>query len=159
MRALWGAGYGEAKVFMNAQNYQGWVTKGCWASYCKRYGLALILTLGALVLRQNFTSSFQNSMTFAFSSIAIALSAWLGGLGPGLFATAISTLLTLYWFIEPRGSFAITSPLALGTVGSLLIIGGLLSLIMEAAHRSQRQAGEQADRFRTVAKSLIRPPA
>ena len=151
---------------MKAQNNDlclGRTTKSGLTTYVKRYGLALVLTLGTLLLRVGLASSLQDSMTFAFSSIAIALSAGLGGLGPGLFSTGLSALLTLYWFIAPQGSFAITNLHALGEVLTFLVIGSLLSLITQARHRSRQQTGEQADRFRTLferaslGKALVDP--
>jgi signal transduction histidine kinase len=38
---------------------------------------------------------------------AVMIAAWIGGLGPGLFATALAGLTSIYLFMEPRYSFHI----------------------------------------------------
>jgi K+-sensing histidine kinase KdpD len=38
---------------------------------------------------------------------AVLLSAWFGGVGPGLLATALSMLAVAYYFMPPIGSFAV----------------------------------------------------
>ena len=53
-----------------------------------RYAVAAVLSVVALVATVTFLPAFGNSI-YAVFYIAVVLSAWNGGLGPGLLATGI----------------------------------------------------------------------
>jgi C4-dicarboxylate-specific signal transduction histidine kinase len=69
-------------------------------------------------------------------------SAWLGGVGPGLLATALSCLAFNYYFVEPLYSFAVKSEqiprFAIFAVSAL--IAGSLSAAQRSATESLRRA-------------------
>jgi PAS domain S-box-containing protein len=73
---------------------------------------------------------------------AVMFSAWLGGVGPGLLATALSCLAFNHYFIEPLNSFALKSEeiprFAIFTVSAL--IAGSLSAAQRSATESLRHA-------------------
>jgi PAS domain S-box-containing protein len=73
---------------------------------------------------------------------AVMFSAWLGGVGPGLLATALSCLAFNYYFVEPLNSFALKSEeiprFAIFTVSAL--IAGSLSAAQRSATESLRRA-------------------
>jgi C4-dicarboxylate-specific signal transduction histidine kinase len=65
-----------------------------------RYGLAIVLSLLALWLSLLLQIPFGNPFWFFFA-IAVIVSTWLCGRGPGWVAVAFSTLAVLYYFIPP----------------------------------------------------------
>ena len=65
-----------------------------------RYGLAVLSVVAALIIKELLRTYFDptpNSLFFC----AIALSSWLGGLGPGLLASSLSVGLIDYHFTSP----------------------------------------------------------
>ncbi len=65
-----------------------------------RYGLAIVLVAVALWLSLVLEVSFGNPFWF-FLSVAVILSTWFGGSGPGWVAVGLSSLAVLYYFIPP----------------------------------------------------------
>jgi len=79
---------------------------------------------------------------------AVMFSAWLGGLGPGLLATALSCLALSYYFLEPLHSFSVNSEemprLVIFTVAALLV--GSLSAAQRSANESLRRTRDDLKR-------------
>jgi PAS domain S-box-containing protein len=78
----------------------------------KRYGLALALASLALVIRAALPVP-EGTTIYQLPIVAVILSAWYGGRGPGLFASLICAATILYRFIPPANSFELTSDYAL----------------------------------------------
>ncbi|HEY7317291.1 MAG TPA: ATP-binding protein [Candidatus Binatia bacterium] len=73
-----------------------------------RYPIAAI-AVGLAVLGTMLLSPAANGPTlYSLSFIAVILSAWYGGLGPGLFATALSALSIDYFLLPPLRSIDFT---------------------------------------------------
>src|SRR5262249_48125237 len=72
-----------------------------------RYALAILLVALALLISLRFQNSFGNPFWFLFS-VAVILSTWFGGSGPGWLAVACSVLAVIYYFTPPLRTFAIT---------------------------------------------------
>src|SRR5829696_9459803 len=70
---------------------------------------------------------------------AIMVSAWYGGLGPGLLATVAAGLTTDYFFLDPKGT---VSGFSLETVPLLLFFleGTLVCLLAEALRAARSRA-------------------
>src|SRR5271165_824349 len=82
---------------------------------------------------------------------AVTISAWQGGLGPGLLATALAAVLCAFNYFPPIGSLAIHDPSDIARLVAFVSDGVLTSVLMEWLHRSRRQAEEsrrEADGFR-----------
>src|SRR6202142_1652807 len=73
-----------------------------------RYGLAILLVTLALLISLALEHSFGNPFWFFFS-VAVILSTWFGGTGPGWLAVVCSTLAVMYYFTPPLHSFAVRS--------------------------------------------------
>jgi C4-dicarboxylate-specific signal transduction histidine kinase len=73
------------------------------------YALAIILVALALFVSLGLQSSFGNPFWFFFS-VAVILSTWFGGRGPGWLAAVCSILAVMYYFTPPLHSFAIDAP-------------------------------------------------
>jgi signal transduction histidine kinase len=68
----------------------------------KRYGLALGSVLAAFAVRFILEPTLGPVAPLVLFTFAVTVSAWYGGLGPGLVATLASGILGDYFFITPR---------------------------------------------------------
>jgi len=109
-------------------------------SAVERYALTLAIVAAATALRVALDPVWGAGLPYITFYPAVMLAAWLGGLGPGLVATALSAVIADYLWIPPPFSFAISSrPDALG-LAVFLAMGALISLLNEGWYRSTRAA-------------------
>ncbi len=111
-----------------------------------RYGLPAFLVLLDILLLKNLPSSFfevihPDALSFILLIFIATMSAWFGGLGPGLLATILSALvnysLLLKIDIESHAIFGDQL-----TTAIYLILGFMISLISEARYESEAQKDE-----------------
>src|SRR5215813_12588539 len=97
----------------------------------KRYGLALGSVMAAFAARLILEPVLGAVAPLVLFSLAVTVSAWYGGLGPGLVATLGSGLLGDYFFIEPLHTFRFSSHNLAEQVELYLfyVIGVAISLI------------------------------
>src|SRR5919201_5877758 len=76
------------------------------ASPFRRYALAVVATALAFLVTRQIASWLQPNVLSLFFG-AVLVSAWYGGLGPGLLAALLSLLTAGYFFAEPVGSFRV----------------------------------------------------
>ena len=69
-----------------------------------RYGLAVLAVSAATIIQQFGDKHFAVTPSYF---CAVLLTAWLGGLGPALFAIALSNLALMYYFVPPTRTFVI----------------------------------------------------
>src|SRR5215210_1049629 len=95
-----------------------------------RYGVA-VLAVGAALLLKLLLDPFTGQHPFLLLAGAVLVGAWFGGLGPGLLATVLATIVADYFFLNPAGSF--TGP-NLEAVPLLLFLlqGIMISFLVEA---------------------------
>ena len=117
------------------------------------YVAAAALTTGTLVLRLVLEPEFGADPALVLFLIPISLSAYVGGLGPGLVATVIAGLGASY-YLPPNDSFRIASLLHSVQWLTLLAAGMLVSIMTELLQRSRRNA-EASDRLRAVTLASI----
>jgi PAS domain S-box-containing protein len=104
-----------------------------------RYLFAGALVALATALRFALTPLIGHGVPFILYYPTVVISAWFGGRGPGLLATALSGLITWYAFIPASTSFHST----LALLGIFTLAGVLLSLLAESLHRAQHRIKEQ----------------
>ena len=68
-------------------------------SVTRRYGLSLLLALSALPV---MLLVLPETLILPVFLLAVILSAWLGGMGPGLVAGLFATLTIAYLFLPPK---------------------------------------------------------
>jgi PAS domain S-box-containing protein len=103
------------------------------------YGVALLsvaLALGGNLLFSPYLDPTPTPLFFA----AVMLSAWYGGLGPGLLATALSTLAIHYFLVEPVYSFSISNLATLAGLSVFIMTAILINSLQEAQRAAQRRA-------------------
>ena len=124
-----------------------------------RYGFAILVTAAGLLVTFGLGRYAERTPFLAFFT-AVALTAWYGGLGPALLATALSVLVTDYFFIPPIGQLT-KGPdgvvaVALFTVVALIIssLSESLRVARERAEREASDTGSLAERLRAQTQEL-----
>src|SRR5690242_21559222 len=74
-------------------------------SLVRRYGVAVAAVAVALLLKALLSSVLNVDIPFLLFFATVALSAWYGGLGPGLLATALAALSIDYLLLPPFNEF------------------------------------------------------
>ena len=74
-----------------------------WARQTWRYGLAVILTAAAFLLRLHLERTFHNSDAFIMFLLAAIAVNWICGLGPCLLTLLLGSLAGAWFFAPPHG--------------------------------------------------------
>ena len=118
------------------------------------YGVAVLAVLGSLLVRLPLVPWLGDHAELMTFFPAIILSAYLGGLGPGMLATVLGAAVGDYFFIEPRYSFAIANPGSVYAMGLFLLAGAVISVLMESMHRSRRRIAASERRYAVTLASI-----
>ena len=105
------------------------------------YGFAVVVTLLTLGARLSFSPWIGDGrpmLTLFF--IPIILSAYVGGLRPGLLATFLAAFSADYYLIPPTHSFAISRPVDAVQWLTLIVCGVMVSILNEALQRARNRA-------------------
>lgn len=117
----------------------------------QRYGVAVGSILVGWIAREALTPAVgPTALPFIFFFPAVAVTAWYGGLGPGILGATGSAFVANWFFLEPVKTFSRTvadvAAVAAFLVGCLFIIGAI-----EAMHRARvRLARETVARRQTA---------
>jgi len=122
--------------------------------------LAYLLAVGAVAatfgLRLGFASWFDDRRVLVLFVLPIFLSAYVGGLGPGLVATVVAGLGVSYFLIPPLSSFAMERPADMVQWLILISLGVLISFLAESLHRARTEAqGAAAKGGRPVSERAV----
>jgi diguanylate cyclase (GGDEF)-like protein len=104
------------------------------------YVLAAALIPATLWIRQVLIHAPDDKPAFIIFTAPVFLTAYIGGLGPGVVATILGALCIDYYVLAPKGSLTIESPL---DVLSLIIFTSVclaVSVAGEQLHRTRRDA-------------------
>ena len=115
-----------------------------------RYGFALVSVGLALVVRIWADPHLGADQEFVTFLAAVAVTTWFAGLGPALVALALGTIAGAWFFLDPRGSFAITSlPDLVGL--SIYLAASLVIVVMgQALSRARRLADRNREEVRRL---------
>src|SRR5437667_9548241 len=105
------------------------------------YGIAILSVIAALIISRWPALHLQDAPVSLFLC-AVMLSAWFGGAGPGLLATALSAFAFYYYFLPPIYSLHAKPgeiPRLLVFMVSALFVGSL-SIAQRSATESLRRA-------------------
>ncbi|MFB2768085.1 ATP-binding protein [Pelatocladus sp. BLCC-F211] len=107
-------------------------------SQLKRYGVAILTVLLALLLTQSLWLLHRFSAYPLFFA-AVMVSSWYGGLEPGLMATVLSALACAYFFLPPLYSLAVIGFNTVGLV-QFVLVSLLISILNQMLRSAQRRA-------------------
>lgn len=100
-----------------------------------RYGVAIFCVLLALVLMLGFSAWISiNGSPFVIFFAAVMASAWYGGLGAGLCATALAALSAIFFFLPPIYILRVDAPGDLVRLG-IFVLTSLLLVSLSATRR------------------------
>jgi PAS domain S-box-containing protein len=119
--------------------------------------LALTVTGATLALRMNLAGWFGDRPMLLLFVLPIFLSAFVGGLGPGLVATAVAALGTSYWLIPPPHTLGMASSVDTWDWLILILVGALTSTLTEVRlKQAQRESPVQrSSQFRPERKVRV----
>src|SRR5881394_1992212 len=106
------------------------------------YAVALVLTVAAVALRLGIDPWVGDRPLLLIFLIPVIVSAYLGGLGPGLFATALAGLVVDYFVMQPRHGLGFAQPLDFAQWLSMLIIDVLISVLFAELDRWRRSRAD-----------------
>ncbi|HTI98752.1 MAG TPA: PAS domain S-box protein [Dongiaceae bacterium] len=118
------------------------------------YLLAAVMTGAVMPLYLLLVFNPEGPPSIMIFLFPIILSGYLGGLGPGLLATAIATLETDYFLLTPYHSFVLDRSIDLLRLGAFVGVGLFSSGLSEALHRSRRRV-EASERLQRVTLASI----
>ena len=119
-----------------------------------RYGVAVVAVALALGLKLLIDPLVVQGTPFLLVFAAIMVSAWFGGLGPGVLATGFAALITDYFFLYPVHTFSAFSleglPLGVFVLEGLLVssVVAALRVARERAEASVREARDHQESLR-----------
>jgi K+-sensing histidine kinase KdpD len=114
----------------------------------KRYGLAFALASLALLIRAALPVP-EGTTIYQLPIVAVVLSGWFGGRGPGLFASLICATVILYRFVPPAHSFELPPDYALGFF-IFIALCLLLSEFSAGRRRAEHARRASEERFRAL---------
>ena len=113
------------------------------AQRIQAYGIALVSTALAVLVRDLLTPLWGFSFPFITFHPAVMIASWYGGLGPGLFATSLATFLSLHLYMSPAHPGRLPFPDALALF-IFALINMLIAGLSEKLHQAIRNAETDA---------------
>src|SRR5262245_1481207 len=118
------------------------------------YGVALLATGVSLLLRWLLWPAIGDHTPFMTFFPAVILSAFVGGLGPGLVATFVSAAAAAFFLLRPHFSFAVHDLADALSLGLFTLTGVVLSVLSESLHRSRRRILASERRYAVTLASI-----
>jgi len=118
------------------------------------YLVATVFTLLLLVLHLDLIRVIGACPILIIYLIPITISAFIGGLGPGLLATAVAAVGITWLLSQPATAFSLDEPVDLIQWLVLIASGVLVSVLIEALHRSHRQLDENRNFYAVTLASI-----
>lgn len=119
-----------------------------------RYGIAVAVAVLAVVARLTLNPVWGDRLPYITLFPAIMLSAWIGGLGPGAVATALTAIAAEYFWIEPTRSWRVGDETEFFGLGLFVVIGVFMSALNEAWHRAIDAVRASEEHLRVTMHSL-----
>lgn len=115
------------------------------------YALAAVLCGTILLIRLGIGYAPGDPPMLVLYMIPVIASAYVGGFGPGIFCTALGGLLASYYLLVPVGFLLPGNTDGMLNLGTMLLTGAIISLMVESLHRMRRNSEESEERYRVVA--------
>lgn len=128
--------------------------KGGIFSGFRGYAVALASVGLALVIRLALDPYLGDLGAYAPFYLAVVLTVWLGGSGPGLCASILGVLASSWFFIPPRHSFLFEKPADYAAAGLFLLASAIFVAFVQALRSALRSAEASADRAEQAGRAL-----
>lgn len=109
----------------------------------ERYGIALMLTVGAFVITLGLLA-VNDEPIYAPLVGAIAVTAWFGGVGPAAVSLGVGWVLALWLLVGPRGAFELANTEDMTRWSVNLAIGALVVVIAGVLRVGRQRATDVA---------------
>ena len=123
------------------------------------YVYALVFT-GLVVLLRELAMPWMGRQPFLpIFLIPVIFIAYMGGLRPGLFATALAALAAKLWVLAPYGTLRFDTPRDVALWLSLMLAGVIVSVLFQELQQWRRKASEKpvdTDQTRATTEKKIR---
>jgi PAS domain S-box-containing protein len=119
------------------------------------YASATLIALAACALRFAMTPWVAGRPLLVLFVVPLGLSAYVGGLGPGLLCTVLIGFATSFFFIPPFYSFHFQQPIDLASWVVLMISGCILSLLMSDLHHQHRRHDTVAGKYSSTERKVL----
>ena len=114
------------------------------------YVLAVVVTVATVLLRHTLDPVWGTTKGFMLFFPAVMVVGRLAGFGPGILATALSSLAVNFFWTEPFGRFHIPEPQNVGSFVVFVGSGFLVSALNGSLHASMRRAASLHDARETL---------
>jgi K+-sensing histidine kinase KdpD len=111
-----------------------------WQSYI----FATVVTLLTFFLRLGLAVAYGDRPLLILFVLPIIVSAYLGGIGPGLLSTCLAALIVDFFLLPPSGTLQIAHSYDLAQLLMLILNGVIISFLIEALHRNRALAEKHA---------------
>ncbi len=118
------------------------------SSPAMQYGFAAGCIALAIAGRLLLDPVLGDEFPYTLCLLAILVSAWVGGLGPALFAVFLGGLLSDYFVLPPRGEFIVLGLDQQVGLGLYLLVGGGVASLGGAMRSGERRAPPKCPRSR-----------
>ena len=121
-----------------------------------RYLPALLFVCTATGLKLLAFRDVERALPFTFFYVAVAGSAWAGGFGPGLAATALSALTAAWLFFVPQSSGSLLEPINAARIVLFLLEGSLITGVAATYPRARRLTAKAIEQMRQHTQRMHR---
>src|ERR1700726_87400 len=118
------------------------------------YGVAVLASGVSILLRWPLWPVIGDHTPFMTFFPAVILSAYFGGLGPGLVATFVSGAGAAFFLLKPHFSVEVQAPADVLALGLFTLTGVVLSVLSESLHRSWRRILASERRYAVTLASI-----
>lgn len=118
-----------------------------------RYGVA-VLSTAAVTAVTILLKPYLSHGVLALFVAPVMVSAWYGGLGPGLLTSLLSVLASQYFFFPPIYSFAVDSSDDIAQIVVFFILTLLITSLTHAQKRSLQALVESKERLQDYAEAV-----
>jgi PAS domain S-box-containing protein len=124
-----------------------------------RYGVAVVSAALAVLLRELLTPLWGRQLPFLTLYPAVLVSAWYGGLGPGLVTTALCATAASYFWLAPFHSLGIYSLANQVGLALAVLVMLIITHLTAALRRTQEQLQRQVHQVQAHAGELTQANA
>jgi signal transduction histidine kinase len=118
------------------------------------YIFATAITLLTFFLRLGLAVAYGERPLLILFVLPIIVSAYLGGIGPGLLSTCLAALIVDFFLLPPSGSFLVAHSYDLAQLLMLILNGVIISFLIEALHQTRARAEKHAKGIEEANRNL-----